>query len=268
MKTISQAAKKEAADFDEIVKAIKWEEICFQDKKQLNYRECILPNIVGLAVDYLSRMMITGDKNKAFRISLMFKDMSCVVNHPDNPMTKDADYFFKKINGMDDLSIINACSLVFFDDIFRASKFDNNNFRYLQTLQPAQYKSTVENIRVMVQRCIDYFKGCHSPDTGFCVKYGGVFGDGDYFTGTELCDLKVSKYKLHDEDHPDNFLHHTKQVLLYWYAGLHTEGLDFSKIDTLSIFNPRLNIAWKLKVSQLPEDLLDELDMFCWECLW
>lgn len=265
MKTISQAAKKEAADFDEIVKAIKWEEICFQDEKQLNDNEYVRSDIVGLAVDYLSRMMITGDKSKAFRISLMFKRLTKYP--PESWECHAADRLFEHITGVDDSSIINACQLVCFDDLFRASKFDNNNFRYLQTLQPAQYKSTVENIRVMVQRCIDYFKGCHSPDTGFCVKYGGVFGDGDYFTGTELCDLKVSKYKLY-EGRPENFLHHTKQVLLYWYAGLHTEGLDFSKIDTLSIFNPRLNMAWKLKVSQLPEDLLDELNMFCWECLW
>ena len=266
MMNISEAATHET-DFDDVIQEIKWEEICFQDETQLNDIEYAKPYIVGTAVDYLSRMMITGDKNKAFRISLMFK-----LNPkypPESWVCHEADRLFEHITGLDDSSIINACQLVCFDTLYRSGKKYSaflSDYNYHSKLPYEYYISTVENIRIMVQRCIEYFKGC-APVTGFCVHYKCLHGDGDYCTDTELCDLKVSKYKLHDEDHPENFLHHTKQVLLYWYAGLHTEGLDFSKIDTLSIFNPRLNMAWKMRVSQLPEDLPVDLDMFCWgEC--
>ena len=256
---ISEAVTHET-DFDDVIQEIKWEEICFQDNNTLNDIEYARPDIVGLAVDYLSRMMITGDKNKAFRISLMFKQNPKYP--PESWVCHRADRLFEHITGLDDSSIINACQLVCFDTLYRSGKYSAflSDYNSHSKLPYEYYISTVENIRIMVQRCMEYFKGC-APVTGFCVHYKCLHGDGDYFTGTELCDLKVSKYKLHDD--PENFLHHTKQVLLYWYAGLHTAGLDFSKIDTLSIFNPRLNIAWKLKVSQLPEDLPVNWDMFC-----
>lgn len=265
---ISEAAKHEA-DFDDVIQEIKWEEIFFQDKNTLNDNEYVRPDIVGLAVDYLSRMMITGDKNKAFRISLMFKRLTKYP--PESWECHEADRLFEHITGLDDSSIINACQLVCFDTLYRRSDkysaFLSDYNRYSK-LPYEYYISTVENIRIMVQRCIEYFKGWNSLDIGFGVHYAWLHGDGDYCADTELCDLKVSKYKLHEGPYPqENFLHHTKQVLLYWYAGLHTEGLDFSIIDTLSIFNPRLNIAWKTKVSQLPEDLPVDLDMFCWECV-
>ena len=263
MMNISEAAKHKA-DFDDVIQEIKWEEICFQDKNTLNDNEYVRPDIVGLAVDYLSRMMITGDKNKAFRISLMFKRLTKYP--PESWVCHEADRLFEHITGLDDSSIINACQLVCFDTLYRSGKYSAflSDYNHHSKLPYEYYISTVENIRIMVQRCIEYFK--HSePDTGFGVNYACLHGDGDYCTDTEICDLKVSKYKLHDN--PENFLHHTKQILLYWYAGLHTEGLDFSKIDTLSIFNPRLNMAWKLKVSQLPEDLPVDLYCFCWgEC--
>lgn len=255
MMNISLAAKI-PADFDKYLEKLQWETSCFQDTKQLNKNEFRRADVIGLAVDYLSRMMITGDKNKAFRISLKFKEIPYFVNHPDNAMNKAADSFFEKINGMSDLSIINACYLVCFDDLVRAANFDHDKFLYLQTLQHDEYKPTVDNIQIMVQRCIEYFK--HSEiDIGFGVKYGSLHGDGDFVTDTELCDLKTSKHYPTFKD--------KKQVILYWFAGLHTEGLDFSKINTLSIFNPRLNMVWKLKTSQFTEELLEDADMFCQE---
>ena len=251
-----------SAEYSKILKTLEWEESCFEDENHLNNEERVDSGIVGSAVDYLSRMMITGDKSKAFEISFLFKKYHRVfVNNPDHELCKHADKLLEQITGLDDLSIIRACQLVCYDLIIRAgvSAF-KAGFEHCMSLPPEDYKSTVENIRVMVQRCIEYFKGCAPvTETGFCVKYGNLYGDGDVVTVRELCDLKTSKRKTSLKD--------KRQVLLYWYAGLHTEGLDFSKIDTLSIFNPRLNMAWKLKVSQLPEDLLDDLDMFCWECL-
>ena len=255
---ISQAAKQKA-DFNDLVKNIEWEEICFQDERHLNNAECMPAWIVGSAVDYLARMVITGDKSKAFEIPLIFKKIPFFSN---SLMSKDADILFEKINGLSDGSIISACKLVCFDTLYRTRSIDHlvKSLTHVATLQRNEYLPTIENIRSMVLRCEGFFKGCAPVlNTGFRVKYGHLFGDGDFLTETELCDLKTGRAKPTLSD--------KKQVLLYWYVGRHTEGLDFSKIDTLSIFNPRFNMAWKLKVSQLPEELLDYLNMFCWECV-
>lgn len=260
MKNISEAASiAKAAKYNDTFKTLKWEEVCFQDENQLNNEELVYSGIVGSAVDYLSRMMITGDKSKAFEISMLFKKLPFFANHTDSWVCNHADTLLEKITGLDDLSIIRACNLVCFDLIIRTNYADFlKGYNQCANLPPEDYKSTVENIRVMVQRCIEYFKGCTPvTETGFCVRYESLKGDGDFLTKNEMCDLKTGRQKSSLKD--------KRQVLLYWFAGLHTEGLDFSKIDTLSIFNPRLNMAWKLKVSQLSEELLDDLDMFCRE---
>lgn len=248
-----------SAEYSKILKTLEWEEYCFDDEYQLNDKEYIPAGIVGSAVDYLSRMMITGDKSKAFEISFLFKKYPVFVNNPGHELCKLADKLLEQITGLDDLSIIRACQLVCYDLIIRAgvSAF-KSGFEHCMSLPPEDYKSTVENIRVMVQRCIEYFKGCAPvTETGFCVRYESLKGDGDFVTETALVDLKTSKRKISLKD--------KRQLFLYWYAGLHTEGLNFSKIDTLNIFNPRLNIAWKLKTSQFTEELLENADMFCRE---
>lgn len=248
-----------SAEYSKILKTLEWEESCFEDENQLNNEERVDSGIVGSAVDYLSRMMITGDKSKAFEISMLFKKIPFFANHTDSWVCNHADTLLEKITGLDDLSIIRACNLVCFDLIIRTSYADFlKGYNQCANLPPEDYKSTVENIRVMVQRCIEYFKGCAPvTETGFCVRYESLKGDGDFVTETALVDLKTSKRKTSQKD--------KRQLFLYWYAGLHTEGLDFSKIDTLSIFNPRLNMAWKLKTSQFTEELLEDADMFCLE---
>ena len=255
---ISNAALR-VAEYSKILKTLEWEESCFEDENQLNNEERVDSGIVGSAVDYLSRMMITGDKSKAFEISMLFKKMPFFANHTDSWVCNHADTLLEKITGLDDLSIIRACNLVCFDLIIRTNYADFlKGYNQCANLPPEDYKSTVENIRVMVQRCIEYFKGCAPvTETGFRVKYKSLKGDGDFVTETTLVDLKTSKGKTSMKD--------KRQLFLYWYAGLHTEGLDFSKIDTLSIFNPRLNMDWKLKTSQFTEELLEDADMFCRE---
>lgn len=255
--SISKAAEIAAA-YSKTFETLEWEEIYFHDGFQLNDKECIASGIVGSAVDYLSRMMITGDKNKAFKIPLWLTNIPFLAN---SSIGKSVDEIFEQITDLDSESIINACYLVCFDEYTRGRDIKcvvrkQVRLLNLRKAYPHEYLSAIGNIRMMVLRCIAYFKQ-HEPviDTGFCVKYDSVFGDGDFLTETELCDIKTGRQKPSLTD--------KRQVLLYWYVGLHTEGLDFSKIDTLSIFNPRLNMAWKLKVSQLPEDLPVDLDMFC-----
>ena len=246
-----------SAEYSKILKTLEWEESCFNDENQLNDQECVYAGIVGSAVDYLSRMMITGDKSKAFEISMLFKKLPYFANHTDSWVCNHADTLLEKITGLDDLSIIRACNLVCFDLIIRTNYADFlKGYNQCANLPPEDYKSTVDNIRVMVQRCIEYFKkGAPVTETGFCVKHEILKGDGDFVTETSLVDLKTSKKKPSTRD--------KRQLFLYWYAGLHTEGLNFSKINTLSIFNPRLNMAWNLKTSQFTEELLEDADMFC-----
>lgn len=65
--------------------------------------ENISPSVVGLAVDYLTRMELTGDKEKAFKIS-----MSGATRLGREKEGRDLE----GITGLDDDSIRNACRLI------------------------------------------------------------------------------------------------------------------------------------------------------------
>ena len=80
-----------SAEYSKILKTLEWEESCFEDENQLNNEERVDSGIVGSAVDYLSRMMITGDKSKAFEISMLFKKIPFFANHTDSWVCNHAD---------------------------------------------------------------------------------------------------------------------------------------------------------------------------------
>ena len=268
MITISKAAKTIAKDVqpyfsigidkDFLNKNLEGKWSSFNDEEYLNSSECVNPWIVGLAVDYLSRMMITGNKTEAFRISLLFKTLPWFVQHPEDWTCYHADKLLEKITGLDNFSIIRACNLVCFDEIYRSQNMKDfkSSYKHCAELSPKEYETTCENIRVMVKRCVRFFEWCNPvPVTGFVVGNGYLHGDGDILTETEIWDIKTSRQQLSLAD--------KIQVLLYWYIGLNTKGLDFSKISTLGIYNPRMNYSWKLEISQIPEDLIDDLHSIC-----
>ena len=242
---------------DSLKKSLEGKIFLFSDEKSLNDNENVYPGTIGSVVDYLTRMVITGDKNKAFEISMLFKKLPFFANHTDSWVCNHADTLLEKITGLDDLSIIRACNLVCFDLIIRTNYADFlKGYNQCANLPPEDYKSTVENIRIMVERCEKFLQSrCFKPVTGFVVCYEGLHGDGDILTDTEIWDIKTSREQLSLAD--------KIQVLLYWYVGLNTKGLDFSKISTLGIYNPRMNYSWELEISQIPEDLIDDLHSIC-----
>lgn len=63
--------------------------------------------VVGLAVDYLTRMELTGDREKAFEISMYGAERM--------EREKEGRRYLDGIRGLDGDSISNACYLVWFN---------------------------------------------------------------------------------------------------------------------------------------------------------
>lgn len=218
--------------------------------------ENVAPWIVGTAVDYLSRMVLTGGKAKAFYISLMFKKniqlQRCSEGHEQ--ACRYADNLLEGITGLDDKSIENACRLACFDQLYRYSPLGfAESIKRVYECPPDEI--TRNHIRSMVERCVGFFKGKTVTETGFVVENERIHGDGDILTKTGLWDIKTSKGALTRKD--------TLQVLLYWCVGLQTDEVKFSKVKTLGIYNPRQDFSWELDISQLPEDLVNGLKSAC-----
>ena len=248
------------------------------DEIQLNQEENVHASIVGMSVDYLTRLMNGTSLEDAFDISLRGAQMA------ENFGVKDslsvAVKMLREIKGLDDASIINACKLVTFDVWFRNAPAAIMAKTYKETNPD---KATIENVRTMVIRSLAFFKK-YGPviKDGFTFEpvdgkqsdyqrmretkkgsWGGYTGtvdtgDGDFLTKDTLWDFKVTVSE------PTN--KHTLQLLMYWIMGQHSGQDIFKTITNIGVFNPRLNKVYLFALNNLSKEIIEavEKDIICY----
>lgn len=217
------------------------------DNLQLDETENIHATLVGLAVDYLTRLMMETPKEEAFHISLKGAGRVGEV--------KKAEALLDTIHGLDDNSISSACKIVGYDMCARAGLMGIARFKPVEEIEPD--KDTVNNIRIMVERSLDFWKE-YGPITKEGFTFVGGYtetvssGDGDYMTGDTLWDFKVSKKEPLKEN--------TLQLLMYWRMGCHSIHLEFQAIKKLGIYNPRKNKVYLLNTSEIRDDVIKTVE--------
>lgn len=248
------------------------------DGVELNSEENVHASIVGMSVDYLTRFMNGAPLEDAFAISLRGAQMA--ENFGVKGLFTTAVKLLHKIKGLDDTSITNACKLTTFDVWFRNAPAAMMAKNYKETNPD---KETVENIKIMVNRSLAFFKK-YGPVTkdGFTFEpvdgresdyqrmcetkkgsWGGYTGtvetgDGDFLTRDTLWDFKVTVSE------PTN--KHTLQLLMYWIMGQHSRQAVFKTITKIGIFNPRLNKVYLFVVNTLPKEIIEvvEKEIICY----
>lgn len=212
--------------------------------ESLNDKENVHASLVGLAVDYMTRFMSGAPVDDAFKISMM--GASLIKEE------KKAAKLTANVRGLDDNSIANAVKLSGFDVCFRAGGV---GYKPVDEIVPDA--ATIENIRTMVERSLRFFEE-YGPKVldGFTFEGGYTntvsAGDGDFTTADTLWDFKVSKMPVKKEN--------TLQLLMYWRMGLHSIRLEFLKIKYLGIYNPRVNVAYRVAVDDIPDDVIAEVE--------
>ena len=220
------------------------EKIVLHSNNTLFEEENVHPSLVGLAVDYLSRFIMGDSKEKAFEISLKGAEL---LGHSTRPSA-----YLLTIKGLDDESIIAAIKLVSYDCVFRAGPHT-----YVDQSQLKPSKETIQNIREMVNRTIEFWK-LYGPITVYGPKFEGGYtnsvatGDGDYLSKDTIWDYKVSK------DSPTN--KHTLQLLLYYLLGMHSIHNEYKEIKYIGIYNPRLNVVYKYSLDSLSKETIDYIE--------
>jgi len=206
--------------------------------------------LVGLAVDYLTRLILYRNPLQAFKISIM----GAALIGEENQALKKAT----SIKELNSKAIIAACQLAGYDVCFRAGPMW---YKPVNGIVPNDL--TVKNIKVMVNRSLAFFK-----EYGPVVKDGFTFeggytktvntGDGDFITANTLWDFKVSK------DEPKSA--HTLQLLMYYIMGQHSVNKDLHGITQLGIFNPRLNKIYIKPISEIPSEIIKQIedDVICY----
>ncbi|MBR6100957.1 MAG: hypothetical protein IKH78_08345 [Ruminococcus sp.] len=199
-------------------------------------------SVQGLAVDYMSRFMLTKDKEAAFDISI--KGAKIIdKTYENNNETRIIESMLKNVKGLDDVSIFNACRIVCYDVAMRMGV---SYFRPIEEFLPS--KELINNIRIMVNRCLTFFSKVGGVIlSGFTFEGGYTklvsSGDGDYLTKDTLIDLKVTNKSLSTK--------WSLQVLVYYLLGLHSIHREFDRIEKLCIFNPLKNMSYTVKLSEI-----------------
>lgn len=218
----------------------KFREVILNDEKNLNDEENVHASIIGMAVDYLSRIIMGDTKEEAFKISLIGAQ---IIQQSDK-----AQKLLKKIKGLDDNSIVAACKLVGYDVCFRAGI---NFFKPVENINPD--KHTIENIRIMVNRTEAFIKEYGPIKEKGMTFIGGytqtiTSGDADFMTEDTLWEFKVSN------DRPKSI--HTLQLLVYYLLWIHSDKEKYSKIKNLAIYNPRLNKVFIINIDEISDETI------------
>lgn len=214
------------------------------DINDLYPQENVTPGLVGIAVDYLTRYLSGTDPEKAFIISGLGAHLVAE--------DKLYDTLLQQLDGLSDNSIRAGVKLAGFDSAFRAG---------IPTYRPVENiiadSSTISNIRTMVERSLLFFKQ-YGPVTMDGLTFEGGYtgyvssGDGDFLTKDTLWDFKVSKAKMKSQQ--------TLQLLMYWRMGLHSIHPEYSDIRFLGIYNPRMNVVYRLDTSKIPSTTISEVE--------
>lgn len=255
MSSVTQRINQIKQPYGGYIKLSQFEKIKLQDDRILNDNENIHSSVIGMVVDYMSRYMINLDLNDAFKISILGASIADKYLKQEGNLMKQAINLLNGIRGLDDVSIINACKMVTFDVWYR-NLLGALRAKTFEEIKPD--KDTINNILVMVERSIDFF-----DKNGPVVKDGFDFepygytkivdaGDGDFLTKDTLWDFKVSK------NNPTN--KNTLQLLMYWIMGQHSGQKIYKDINQLGIFNPRINIIYKIKISEISKDIIKEIE--------
>ncbi len=208
------------------------------------------PGLVGMAVDYLTRFMDGMTAHEAFHISLL--GAQALEQRTGEGAIAQALAYCDEVQGLDDNSIRHAVKLAGYDVCFRAGII---GYKPVEDIEPDP--AAIENIRIMVERGQKFFEE-YGPITVDGPTFAGGYtdivsaGDGDFLTEDTLWDFKVSKKP------PTN--KHTLQALMYYLMGKHSIHPEFDSVEYIGFYNPRLNTVYRLKVSDIPEETIEEVE--------
>ncbi len=242
MSSVTQRIKQVKQPYGGYLKLNSFEKKDFIDNKTLK-EENIHSSLVGLVVDYLTRFMLGTEVEEAFKISILGAE---IIGEEQK-----AYLLLRDIKGLDNISIYNACKLVGYDVCFRAGRM---GYKEVDNIEADN--DTINNIKIMVNRSIQFFKR-YGPITkdGFTFEGGYTSiinaGDGDFLTKDTLWDFKVSK------NNPTSA--HTLQLLIYYIMGVHSIHDEFKTIKKLGIFNPRMNCIYLKNILDIPQETINEV---------
>lgn len=248
--TVSQFLDRVSLDVPNSIKFINYKLLTDSEGILLEKEESIRPTVMGTLIDYLTRLVICKDL-KAFDL----------IKSSQKELVQQAKREFRDstIEKLTKEQVELATRLCLFEHEFRGNKYINPQKENIEI-----DNKTLVHIKTMLYRSKNFFDRVGYPKllaykcsitTPLNEKpYVEVYGDGDYLLSNALVDFKVSKRNPNRD--------YIRQLLVY-YNGLIERELKKKKvkkdnITTLMIFNPRLDMFYKIDLENINKsDLLE-----------
>lgn len=214
-------------------------------------KENVSAGVVGMVVDYMTHVMTGTPVEEAFLVS--FLGAKLIKRIPE------ATRFAQRITDLDDESITWACRLANFDAVYRAGcGLPGRPYPLPEPETISPDVDTCDNIRIMVQRGLAFFKE-YGPVVADGITFKGGYtgivdtGDGDFLTQDTVWDFKTNKTKPNKD--------HTLQICMYWLMGLHSiHAKQYENVRRLGFFNPRRGEVSTISVNDLDKPMLHEIE--------
>lgn len=213
------------------------------DAHSLYQPENIPPQVLGVFIDSFARFLLTHDHKIAFRSAI---EGAALVAE-----SKEADQLIKQITGFNNESIISALKLIEYDVAYkRGPSF------YIKNTHPTPDKHTLENMNIMLDRCLTFFNHYGPITESDVVLTGGLTdsvqrGDIDFLTLDTLWDMKLISTEPRSN--------HTFQVLVYYLLMFRSAHKSFENIKNIGLFNPRMNAVYQFKIADIDPFKLDDI---------
>lgn len=208
-------------------------------------QENVSPALVGLAVDYLTRLSQGAPPEKAFEVSLRG---ASIVGVPER-----AEELLGQVAAGGPTAVAPALRLASYDRAYRSGLAT-----FIGECQEPN-AAVVGNVCAMVSYMKRFFD-VYGPVVvdGPTFEGGGYTdcvctGDADYLCRDALWDMKVSSYPPTAE--------HTLQLLVYWRMGLHSAAADlWGPVRYVGVANPRTATTYRWDLARVAPEVVSEVD--------
>lgn len=255
METVTTIAKKEYARkiANEFIPSSKFEavETGIKPPHGAN-KENIPAGIIGSAVDYRTRYLLTGDFEKSYEFALRGLRNMVIA---DESFSEISDPLIEKARD----SVIGAVAISGCDVAYRNAFLVKQGYGNLFSVIGSGNASVIRgNVAAMADSCVDFAKRLGEVvDVGIELSNGQVHGDIDILTTEALIDIKTTKRSQKSATVNSQS---KIQLVLYYLLGLESQDERireaFNSIDKLAIYNPRHGVGYIVKISDIGEDAL------------
>ena len=214
-------------------------------------------SLVGLAVDYTTRVIVGQSVEKAFHVPVLGAGL--IGKYFNKKEKEKAEAIINRLNDLAKAN--NVVSDEFVNLAIKMSAFDCGYRRgpdsYVDVDEINPDENTVKAAKTFIERTKNFFK-----DNGPIVECGGTFeggntdkldsGDCDFVTKDCLWDLKTSKNKPKTTE--------PLQVLAYYIAGIRSNKDSYKNIKKVGIYNPVLSKSWTINISDIDDEVFNKLE--------